>query len=323
MGIEDLPEVKLARRIITKHSLEVPIDLEKIVKEYGDLIYRNIPISGVDGVSVNLKVPGKRPTIIVNSNMPKTRQVFTLAHEFGHVIIPWHLGTIVDDVYSAAYKDFSYSLLEQEANRFAAELLMPKDWILTKYTEKYNDLALFQKHIVNLVGVSDQAAAIRLIETLPANIIYTAEEFGLVSHTGRTPRTNGFTQKVGDKFVGDLYPYVDSYSVYNSGVIQYHWWKLTDSINIETDDKRTWRDILDCIANEIEPEEGVSQFKKTINGIMAHAHGKTKMEYNFTMEKVISACIYKLRRPELKDFTSHPEFEKFVKIRVLDFFKSK
>lgn len=323
MGIEDLPEVKLARRIINKHSLNVPIDLDKIVQEYAKLIYRRIPISGVDGVSINLKVPGKKPTIIVNSGLPKTRQLFTLAHEFGHIIIPWHLGTIVDDLYSESYKDFSYSLLEQEANRFAAELLMPKDWILSEFKAKKNDLASLHKHTVRHIGVSDQAAAIRLIETLPANIIYTAEEFGKVSHSGKTARTNAFPQEAGNKFVADPYPYIDSYTVYDAGLVNYHWWKLTDSVNIEAEDKRTWREILDDIAQDIEPDEGVSQFKKTINGIMAHAHGKTKREEDFTVDKVISACIYRLRRPDLKEFTSHPDFEKFVKIRVLDFFKPK
>src|SRR5688500_8404326 len=95
-GINDCPEVKLARKIIEKHSLTIPFNVEKLVSEYAEVIYRKIPISGVDGISINLKTIGKQTKIVVNSSIPKTRQIFTLAHELGHIIIPWHLGTIID-----------------------------------------------------------------------------------------------------------------------------------------------------------------------------------------------------------------------------------
>lgn len=52
---------------------------------------------------------------------------------------------------------------------------------------------------------------------------------------------------------------------------------------------------------------------------MSHAHGKTKHEEDFPVEKVISAWIYKIRRSGLKEFRLNPDFEKFIKIRVLDF----
>jgi len=323
MGIEDLPEIKLARRIISKHSLSIPFDIDKLISNYGDIIYKEIPFDGIDGVSINIKVPGKFPKIIVNTSLPPKRQLFTKAHELGHIIIPWHLGTIVDDIYSQGYKDFIYSKLEQEANRFAAELLMPKDWLTDYKVKLKNDYAQLHKVIAKKAGVSDYAAAIRLIETLPQNIVYTAVENGYVKHTGRTAGTDAYLQDNNKIFKEDFYQYIDSYTQYKSNSISYHWWKISDEVDISTDDKRGWREILDDITNEISPQEGVAQFKKSINGIVAHANGKVKRRGNYNVKTVISACISRLRREGLESFTNHPNFETFIKVKVTDLVNKK
>lgn len=314
------PEIKLARRIIEKHAITVPFNLEDLVRQYATLIYKSIPISKVDGVSLNLKVPGKTPTIIVNSDLPSKRQLFTLAHEFGHIIIPWHLGTIVDDIYSQSYKDFIYRIQEQEANRFAAELLMPKEWVLSEYQNIKDDLATLHIKIAHNSGVSDHAAAIHIIETLPPNIIYIAEENGKVLHSGRTTGTKASLQDEGDNFSVDFYPYIDNYSNHNVITIRYHWWKLSSKIVINTEDSRTWREILENIVQEIHPKQGVSKFKMSINGIIASAHGDIKKSGNYNVDSVLTSCLYSLRRSELENFVAHPDFEVFVKKRVQDFF---
>lgn len=323
MGLIELPEVKFARRIIAKHSLTIPFDIEKLVSNYGIIIYKEIPFEGIDGVSIDLKVPGKFPRIIVNNKLPPKRQLFTIAHELGHLIIPWHLGTIVDDTQSQGYKDYIYSVLEQEANRFAAELLIPKDWLMG-YVAKYkNDYATLHETIAIKSGVSDYAVAIRLIEILPKNILFAAVENGNVLHTGRTAKTDAYLQKKNEIFIADYYPYIDSYTIYQSNSVSYHWWKISDEVEISTEDIREWRDILNGIVHDINPPEGVEQFKKSINGIIAHANGITKRQGDYSTNSVISAYISRLRREELIRFTSHPDFESFVKAKVVDFFNKR
>src|ERR1035437_4521722 len=124
MGLDEYPEVKLARRIIKKHSLSIPFNIENLIKQYATLIFEQIPIDGIDGVSINIKVPGKKPKVIVNGNIPRTRQLFTLAHELGHLIIPWHIGTIIDETIDecGSNSNQQYWEIERQANRFAAEL---------------------------------------------------------------------------------------------------------------------------------------------------------------------------------------------------------
>lgn len=55
--------------------------------------------------------------IFLNARMPNDRQRFSLAHELGHILMHFDIPTISENV-------------EEEANRFASEFLMPKDEII-------------------------------------------------------------------------------------------------------------------------------------------------------------------------------------------------
>lgn len=322
MGLGDLPEVKLAKRLFKTNNLKIPFELEDLVKKYAKVIFKSIPIDGVDGVSLNLKVPSKQPIVIVNSDISFKRQIFTLAHELGHIIIPWHLGTIVDDIYSQGYKDFEYSIIEQEANRFAAELLMPSEWVVEKYTENNNDISKLHSHLVNVCKVSDQAAAIRIVDLLPKNIIYCAESYGTVLHSGRTNLTAAFPQEPNTRFDKDFYPYFDKYFTVTFGNSSYHWWQLSSKVKIETnEDNRTWREVLDSIVNDLDLDIDPQKFKSSINGIIAYANGKAKQEGDYSIDSVISIAIYRLRRENLEDFVTHKDFELFILKKVTAMFE--
>ncbi len=62
----------------------------------------------VDGITINY--PGIPPCIFLNQNQPADRQRFSLAHELGHIIM----------------HQMPSPTMEDEANAFASELLMPK-----------------------------------------------------------------------------------------------------------------------------------------------------------------------------------------------------
>lgn len=63
--------------------------------------------TGLSGVSY--KIPGLPPLVFVNQNQPVDRYRFTLAHELGHLVM---------------HRSPSHTM-EEEANTFASELLMP------------------------------------------------------------------------------------------------------------------------------------------------------------------------------------------------------
>ncbi|MGB0679804.1 MAG: ImmA/IrrE family metallo-endopeptidase [Polyangiales bacterium] len=110
---------------------------------------------GWDGA---VKSSPERAAIWLDAGKPRVRRRFTLAHELGHLMLH-PLGEEFRDLADPTRPTHSYR--EKQANRFAAELLMPS-WMLPPYVEaadgKINVLAqIFQ--------VSTAAMTIRL-ETL-------------------------------------------------------------------------------------------------------------------------------------------------------------
>lgn len=128
MKLADLgsPEV-LADCIIDHYpGIEIPIPLERIAYAVGivDLIPQTT--SSFEGVLVtdDAKSSG---SIAYNETSPVTRRRFTIAHEIGHFLIPWHDASAqcaVADMGVLKTKDATRSK-EAEANRFAAALLTP------------------------------------------------------------------------------------------------------------------------------------------------------------------------------------------------------
>lgn len=67
-----------------------------------------------------------KPVIYFNSRDPINRQRFTIAHELGHYELG-HGERPRDSV--AAFNLYNFDPYEADANRFAAELLMPEAWV--------------------------------------------------------------------------------------------------------------------------------------------------------------------------------------------------
>ena len=84
-------------------------NLTRLVERAGVVIgmskFGGAPVSGV-----TFRVPGKTPLILLNETHPADRLRFTLAHELGHMIM----------------HRFPSAYMENEANDFASELLMPE-----------------------------------------------------------------------------------------------------------------------------------------------------------------------------------------------------
>ena len=79
---------------------------------------------------------GQDVIIFTNSSYRLSREIFTLAHEIGHVILHFEkTQSFVDNEHTISGK--SEEILEQEANFFAVSLLLPKDEV-----EKFFELEL-------------------------------------------------------------------------------------------------------------------------------------------------------------------------------------
>ncbi len=77
--------------------------------------------------------------IYVNNSEPKNRQTFTIAHELGHKILheEWLNSPDYKVLYRQAnYRDEAGNDIEEEANTFAANILVPK-FMLEKYHKQF------------------------------------------------------------------------------------------------------------------------------------------------------------------------------------------
>lgn len=303
-----------ARRLVEKYDLKPPIDIEPLISEYADLKFADIPFEGADGISINLKVIGKKTRVIVNKNMPRTRQRFTMAHELGHVIIPWHAGTIIDHVDPVQAEGTShYWVIEGEANTFAAELLMPQRFIEELIAEEA-DLARINRTVTRVCEVSPLASAIRLSSCMPSNVIYAYERNNVVEFSGKSHGTIASALSWGQEFPVNPYGYATSHfhKVLNGGTI--HWWILPNEIHYAIDDDRSWREILAGMVSDIGINSAqVSKYKSSVNGVIAYANSVCKRGNPYTVDSVVSASIQRLKdRDGYELFVQHPDFNTFL-----------
>jgi Zn-dependent peptidase ImmA (M78 family) len=203
--LTESPEINLACRLAEKYRLKPPIDIDELAKRYARVVVTFLPVDlDVDGATFDLKLSGKRPTIVVNESRPRSRRRFTTAHELGHVLIPWHIGPILDElVLSDGRLGTPYWELESEANRFASEILMPTYWI-NEVVKTLEIPSASLEQIVAAADVSAFAAVIALNNNLPEGYVYARlNDEGRVASSGRSQRMsqNRALSSIGTQFI--------------------------------------------------------------------------------------------------------------------------
>lgn len=140
-----------------------PVPVEKLTKKLGILL---APLPADDEISGAIIRKDRRVVIAVNPAHHINRQRFTIAHELGHYFLHEGLETHVDQNFRVAWRNSESSKAidwnEIQANRFAAELLMPTSFML----KDLDSLEAVDRHAVALLAtkyvVSPDAMKIRL-----------------------------------------------------------------------------------------------------------------------------------------------------------------
>lgn len=164
MGIRLARIKKTVRELLEASDVSEPqVPVHKIARSCGARI---VMISGEEDIS-GFFYPGKTPIIGVNKDQANVRQRFTIAHELGHLKLHNHAQVHVDREFRVRLRNSVSSegidQDEMEANRFAAELLMPIE--LLREDVENQDFALTDDEalwfLAKRYGVSAQAMAIR------------------------------------------------------------------------------------------------------------------------------------------------------------------
>jgi len=158
---------KLASDILDEFHIEkLPIPIETIVKK------RGLEIKAYDlgeDVSGALVIKDGKGTIGYNPTESKVRQRFTIAHELGHYELHKNdNGLFIDKDFKVMFRDHNSStgefLMEQEANAFAAAILMPEKLLKVEMKRRYFDFSddTSFKDLAKLFNVSVPAITYRI-----------------------------------------------------------------------------------------------------------------------------------------------------------------
>lgn len=122
------------RQIVEARTQEIPVKLGPLASDLGLTVRVGTLPPGISGEIRPTDGAPERFTIRVNRHEKKERQRFTLAHEIAHYLL--HRGLIssglTDDI---MYRSKLSDRYEVEANRAAAELLMPATIIRQRVRE--------------------------------------------------------------------------------------------------------------------------------------------------------------------------------------------
>lgn len=243
----------MAARLVERLGLNPPIDVEALCKSMASVSFKSFPIQ-IDGICLDLKVSGKMPKVWVSRDIPPVRQRFTLAHEIGHIIIPWHRGTIVDDIESPRSRERGkYREMESEANRFAAELLMPSAWAVG-LAERADHVAGLMHSIRQIADVSFPAAFIKSARYGRPNYVGAEVRDGVVVRSIRTPQTYSKPIEAGTLLHDVRMPAAYEPQIVNGPDTAYFWWEIKEALADPGGDLPHWREILDEILQEVPPE---------------------------------------------------------------------
>ncbi|MCX6238799.1 MAG: ImmA/IrrE family metallo-endopeptidase [Bacteroidia bacterium] len=158
----------ITSQILTEfNSNELPIPIKKIAERLGIKIHTYDLGDNISGVLVINQDQG---FIGINPKEPSVRQRFTMAHELGHFLLHKNSSDsiFIDKEYKVLFRDQKSATgenkREQEANAFAASILMPRKLLIEQIQNHFLDLTdeVVVKQLAKMFDVSVIAMTIRI-----------------------------------------------------------------------------------------------------------------------------------------------------------------
>lgn len=165
-----MPVYKSPEKLLDELGINEPeeIDIEAIAEYCGATVVYKV-LSGCEGRIIGY---GERAIITVNSSSRRERQRFSAAHELGHWMCD--RGNIALSCTENMFNEdwFQGSSRESRANRYAADILLPKAMFSQKAHKRDITFTTVQD-LSNIFKTSLTATAIRLVElgSYPAMIV--------------------------------------------------------------------------------------------------------------------------------------------------------
>lgn len=152
LNAESMLDYASRNDLITNNQLNI----ENLIEHYNISIVKKVLPPEISG---KLEKQGEQWIIQVNSKHNEVRQRYTLAHEFAHYCLHRNDYSAFEDT-AFFRKEENKTMIEYEANQFAAELLMPEKSVKLAISEDILSL----KELAKRFGVSLIAMRYRLID---------------------------------------------------------------------------------------------------------------------------------------------------------------
>jgi hypothetical protein len=264
----------LARRFVEKFDLVMPIRIRVLIDGYAEVEEMAFPSSvGCDAVVVLDRSP---PILFLNALRPVVRQRFTLAHELGHLVLPWHAGPTVCEPLGRLSTPGN-SGAEGEANVFASEVLVPRRELdaaqgPTAPTERLN-LALAAE-------VSDPATVRAVADSLePGYVLALCDPGRSVVSVSVSPGTHTPTPYPGEQLDARRYRRdADDYSIVRVNTRDVHWWYLAPPTRAAQSQESRSEELLAVILADMTAAVGsdeVARAQKSVAGIIGACFGRS------------------------------------------------
>jgi len=159
-----------------------PVQVDEVAKEYSKGRFPGSPITrihgedmdSVDGMLAGNATKSKWIIVYNSAIASEGRKRFTIAHEFGHYMLHRHQ----QDQFQCSKGDIEVGSgneqsIEDEADRFASNLLMPYDDLRRQVAGQAVSFDLFS-HCANRYGVSLTAAALRWTDIAEGRAVLVA-----------------------------------------------------------------------------------------------------------------------------------------------------
>jgi len=315
----DEPAANLAAHVVEQSDLVWPVPIEALLAKVARIEDHAWPHQ-CDALVVGLL--SDRPTVFIRSGLHPRRRRFTLAHEYGHVIMGWHIGEVgcnptvgeleVEPLRTAnspsdllAHRRLKEQ--EAEATRFASYLLMPERIIRPLVSQSDMAKVLEEAHQAN---VSTQAILMRIKGMLQPGFVFLCDERVYVSPGTVLPLIDDSGRIIDRKVLA-------SAAIEGGEVVlsqrKVSWFQLSEFDvfrPVAGDDRRSseiLRDLLSRVFSD--PTQAATAFS-SINGV---AGGSLSKDRATTAGQVVSILRHKFSHSVYKAVTTHPDFDVYLR----------
>ncbi|MBA9003039.1 ImmA/IrrE family metallo-endopeptidase [Thermomonospora cellulosilytica] len=302
---------RIAEQILVRLGLKPPVDVDCAIENFADLVELSWPFD-CDGVA---DLRGDRAKVFIKSDAPHRRKRFTKAHELGHVVIGWHVGTVgchidpLDNGDGGSLK----RLQEQEANQFASHLLIP-DSLIGPLGRGYVPVP----EILETLEIAEVSAAAGIIALrrvlLPGYIFVVPGVDSWICSSGT---------QVHARNIAELKSAAVNHGVSCHQGRSIRWFQLAEAGHVELthSDPSETRHILVSILQRLRPNEDCDSLVRSIYGVIGGLLSKYKVQ---DPAQVIGILRYRFASHDLYiDLARDPEFDVFLQRRAIEITESR